>query len=121
MHVYDAMAEKPKEDVQESDTGSVHGDKKKGTGDEQSAVKTVNGAKNEAEVTELEKSAAPPVDEVGEATTKEGESPAQDEEKDAKSNTGDEQEDEDAEGSKLYKRRALFVNGCLTDALAGAQ
>lgn len=104
MHVYDAMAEKPKEDMQESDTGSVNVDKKKETNDEQSAVKTVNGAKNEAEVTEVEKSPAPPVDEVGETTAKEGESPAQDEEKDAKSNTGDEQEDEEAEGSKLYKR-----------------
>lgn len=104
MHVYDAMAERPKEDMQESDTGSVHVDKKKETGDEQSALKTVNGAKNEAEVTEAEKSPAPPVDGAGETTTKEGESPAQDEEKDAKSNTGDEQEDEEAEGSKLYKR-----------------
>lgn len=104
MHVYDAMAEKPTEDVHESDTGSVNVDKKKETGDEQSAVKTVNGAKNEAEATEVEKSAAPPVDEVGETTTEEGESPAQDEEKDAQSNTGDEREDEEAEGSKLSKR-----------------
>lgn len=104
MHVYDAMAEKPKEDMQKFDTGLFNADKKKETGDEQSALKTVNGAKNEAEITEERKSPAPPVDEAGETTTKEGQSPAQDEDKDAKSNTGDEQEDEEAEGSKLYKR-----------------
>lgn len=103
------MAEKPKEDMQESDTGSVNIDKKKENSDSQSPVKSVNGAKDEAEV---EKSAVPPVEEVGESadketTTKEGESPAQNEEMDVKSNSGDEQED-GAEGSKLYKCWALF-------------
>lgn len=98
------MAEKPKEDMQESDTGSANIYKKKGNGDSQSPVQSVNGANHEAE----EKSPVLPVDEVGESadketTTKEGESPAQNEEKDVKSNAEDEQEDEGAEGSKLYK------------------
>lgn len=104
------MAEKPKEDMQESDTGSINIDKKKENGEPQSPVKSVNGANHEAEV---EKSPVPPVDEIGESTdkettTKEGDSPAQNEEKDVKSNTEDEQEDEGAEGSKLYKCWALF-------------
>lgn len=96
------MAEKPKEDMQESDTGLVNIDKKKENSDSQSPVKSVNGAKDE-----VEKSPVPPVEEVGESadketTTNEGESPAQNEEMDVKSNSGDEQED-GAEGSKLYK------------------
>lgn len=99
------MAEKPKEDMQESDTGSVNIGNE--NGDKQSPVKCVNGANQEAEVTE-EKSPDPPVDEFGESTVKEttakeGESPAQNEDKDVKSNTEDEQKDEGTEGSKLYK------------------
>lgn len=104
------MAEKPKEDAQESDTGSANIYKKKENGDSQSPVQMgVNGANYEAE----EKSPVLPVDEFGESadketTTKEGESPARNEEKDVKSNAEDEQEDEGAEGSKLYKCWALF-------------
>uniref|UniRef100_H3DL42 Nuclear autoantigenic sperm protein (histone-binding) n=1 Tax=Tetraodon nigroviridis TaxID=99883 RepID=H3DL42_TETNG len=102
-HVYDAMAEKPKEGVQESDSGSLGVDEK-GNGDAQPPVQSSN-----AEVTEVEKSPVPPVAEVGEGaatetTMKEGESPAQNEEKGVKSNTEEEQDDEDeeAEGSRLY-------------------
>lgn len=102
-HVYDAMAEKPKEDMQESDCGSVNIDKERGNGDAQSPEKIVNGPNHEDEVTEM-KSPGPPVDEVGESagketTMKEGESPFQIEEKDVKST----KEDEEAEGSKIYK------------------
>lgn len=102
------MAGKVKEDMQEYDAGAANLWKKEGSGDEQSAVKSVNGTNHEAEVTEVENSPAPPVDEVGESAAKEstmeeGESAAQDEEKDVKTNAEDEEEDEEAEGSKLSK------------------
>lgn len=101
------MAEKPKEGVRESDSGSLSVDKKE-SGNAQPPVESNNGANHEAEVTEVEKSPVPPANEAGESadeetTAEEGEAPAPNEEKGMESNTEDEREDEGAEGSKLYE------------------
>lgn len=116
MQVYDAMAEKPKEVGQKSVDGLVRTDEKRENGDAQSPIKSVNDADHEAKGNGGETSPAPPVDEVI------NEKPAMNEEdpteKDVKSNAED--EDEGAEGSKLYGFRALFVNGS-SQMLTGAQ
>lgn len=106
MQVYDAMAEKPKDDGQESVTGSVKTDEK--NTDAQSPIKSVNGANHEAKGSGVEECPVPPVDEVINTKPATNEEPS---EKDVKSDEEAEQEDEGAEGSKLYKFRALFVNG----------
>lgn len=110
------MAEKPKKDLQESDAGLIDTDEKRGNGEAQSPVKGVNDANHEAKENGVEKSPVPPVNEGVETADKEtasineGEPPVKNEDKGAKSNT-EEQEDEGAEGSKLYQYWALFVNG----------
>lgn len=101
------MAEKPKEDMQESDAGLTNTDKKKETCEVQSPVKSVNGANHDAKVNGVENSPVPPVEEVGESADKEtamngGEYSVQNEEKHGKSNIEAGQKD-GAEGSKLYK------------------
>lgn len=109
------MAEKPKKDLQESDAGLVDTDEKRGNGEAQSPVKSVNDANHEAKENGVEKSPVPPVNEVVESADKEtasmheGEPPVQNEEKDANSNT--EEQKDGAEGSKLYQYWALLVNG----------
>lgn len=100
------MAEKPKKDLQESDAGLVDTDEKRGNGEAQSPVKSVNDANHEAKESGVEKSPVPPVNEGVEsseketACTNEEEPPEKNEETEAKSNT-EEQADEGAEGSKL--------------------
>lgn len=116
MQVYDAMAEKPKEVGQKSVDGLVRTDEKRENGDAQPPIKSVNDADHEAKGNGGEKSPVPPVDEVinkKPATNEEDPS-----EKDVKSDA--EEEDEGAEGSKLYGFRALFVNGS-SQMLTGAQ
>lgn len=108
MQVYDAMAEKPKEDGQESVTGLVKTDEKRENGDAQSPIKSVNGANHEVKGNGVEESPVPPVDEVINKKPATNEDPS---EKDVKSDEEAEQEDEGAEGSKLYEFWALFVNG----------
>lgn len=109
MQVYDAMAEKPKEDGQESVTGLVKTDEKRENGDAQSPIKSVNGANHEAKGNGVEESPVPPVDEV--INKKPATNEEEPSEKDVKSDEEAEQEDEGAEGSTLYEFRALFVNG----------
>lgn len=104
MQVYDAMAEKPKEDGQESVTGLVKTDEKRENSDAQSPIKSINDVNHE-----VEKSPVPPVNEV--INKKPATNEEEPSEEDVKSNAEAEEEDEGAEGSKLYEFRALFVNG----------
>lgn len=116
MQVYDAMAEKPKGVGQESVDGLVKTDEKRENGDAQSPIKSVNGVNHEAKGNGGEKSPVPPVDEV--INKKPATNEEEPSEKDVKSNAEDEEEDEGAEGSKLYGFWALFGS---SQMLTGAQ